>query len=93
MTKLVLFFDGCHKIYYAAADDTATIEKMTGYGYDTIIPAKFNKTLRELWGQSCFLRFVQPADLDLAKPSVEQGQPGGLSGFPTKLRNYYKEDK
>lgn len=86
---LVLFFDGCHKIYYAHGDDCATIDQMISYGYEAIV-GNFSKNLAELWRKSCGLRFVEPADFDSKKPRVEQFKVGGLRGFRTILSNYYK---
>ena len=72
MGNLILFFDGCHKIYYAERGDTATIDQMQEYGYD-VIDGDFENNLRDRWDSSCGLRFVQPADLDGDKPEVKQG--------------------
>lgn len=90
MDNLILFFDGCHKIYYADRNDVATINDMTEYGYG-VIDGDFENNLRELWDKSCYLRFVESADMDSTKPSVEQGCPDGLRGFTRKLKNYYAE--
>lgn len=86
--KLVLFFDGCHKIYFAEADDQATIAKMNGYGYETIKPEKFGQELRELWAVSCSLRFVQHAAFDPKAPEVFQFQKGGLGHIIADLKQW-----
>lgn len=85
---LVLFFDGCHKIYYAEAGDTKTIAQMNEYGYDTIKPEKFGKELRELWASSCSLRFVQHAAFDPKAPQVYQFQKGGLGRIISDLKQW-----
>lgn len=87
--NLVLFFDGCHKIYYAERTDQETIDKMIGYGY-RVAYNDFNTTLDQYWRESCGLKFISPANLDQNLPSVEQFQKGGMRGFKTKLANYYK---
>lgn len=90
--NLVLFYDGCHKIYYAERTDRPTIDMMTGYGYE-VIDGDFNKNLTELWEQSCGLRFVEPADLDFSKPHISQTDPArAMQGFKTKLSRYYGKE-
>lgn len=86
--NLVLFFDGCHKIYFAETSDTETIEKMNGWGYPTIKPENFGKELRELWAVSCSLRFVQHANFDPKAPQVFQFQKGGLGRIISDLRQW-----
>jgi hypothetical protein len=90
MDNLILFHDGCHKIYYADRRDIATTSQMKEYGYD-IIDGIFGNNLRELWGASCPLRFVNPADLDSGKPEIEQGNDDAdcLDWFIADLREYY----
>lgn len=88
MENLVLFFDGCHKIYYCEASDQKTIDQMTEYGYETIKPEKFGKELRELWASSCSLRFVSHASFDPKAPQVFQFQKGGLRGFLPDLKQW-----
>lgn len=92
MTELVLFYDDCHKIYYAKADDQKTIDQMTGYGYTTIT-GDFRKNLDELWAKSCPLRMIDPADLDFKQPSVPQGHSGQtiLRKFKADINKYFKE--
>lgn len=90
--NLILFFDGCHKIYYAERDDQEIINQMTGYGYK-VYDDNFSKDLANIWREAgaCGLRFIHHADCDMSKPQVSQFQVGGLRGFRTKLANYYKE--
>lgn len=88
MNDLILFFDGCHKIYYADRNDFETVQKMRGYDYE-VIDGDFEDNLNGLWAQSCMLRFVQPADLDRNKPEVEQGHDELPDDFIMKLENYY----
>lgn len=85
---LVLFFDGCHKIYYAESSDTKTITKMNEYGYPTIKPDNFTKELRELWSVSCSLRFVQHANFDPKAPQIYQFQKGGMRGIIKDLKQW-----
>lgn len=87
--NLILFFDGCHKIYYATRSDMTTIDQMKEWSYK-VIDGDFSENIDYLWANSCCLRFVEPADLDPCKPCVTQFQKGGLKGFRTKLHNYYK---
>ena len=54
-------YDGCHKVYliFSAADREAMLE--AGYtGPGDILPVSL---LPEVWGSSCFLRFISRADL------------------------------
>lgn len=88
-SNLILFYDGCHKIYYAERTDEATIGQMKGYGYD-VIDGNFGASLKELWRKSCSLRFVEPANLDFSHPHISQFQAGGLRGFRTILRDYFE---
>lgn len=88
LNNLVLFFDGCHKIYYAKADDKATIDNMVDNGY-AIYRDNFSKDLAELWRDSCSLRFVSPADLDFSQPHINQFEARAMRGFRTRLKNYF----
>lgn len=87
LNQLVLFFDGCHKIYFAEASDQATIEKMKEYGY-SVMADNFSKDLDDCWKASCSLKFVEHADFDPKAPKVYQFQKGGLRGFRTDLKQY-----
>jgi hypothetical protein len=78
MNEFVVFFDGCHEIYYAWIGDTKTIADMRERGWDDedmIIP-NFHQDVRyimmECWDMSCPLRFVQPANLDDKLPTLRQ---------------------
>lgn len=84
---LVLFFDGCHKIYYAQRSDTEAINQMLGYGYE-VIDGNFIENLNRLWDTSCGLRFIEPANLDPALPTVEQCEPD-MGDFADRLRAHY----
>lgn len=67
---MILFFDGCHKIYYCADSDKGTIRKMRGWGYE---PFRGNAlVMQELWENSCGLRFIQHADFDDNAPQLYQ---------------------
>lgn len=67
---MILFYDDCHKIYYADESETDTIDQFLGYGYDKI-EGDFATNVRELYTGSCSLRFISPANLD-DRPSVGQ---------------------
>jgi hypothetical protein len=67
---MILFFDDCHKIYYAADDDHFTINKMRSYGYEPF--AGDADDMQGLWENSCSLRFISPANLDTNAPHVYQ---------------------
>jgi hypothetical protein len=72
---MILFYDGCHKIYYANEDEHETIGKMVSYEYDPIHTAgveQFEATVRDLYEGSCGLRFIHPADLSDNRPNVYQ---------------------
>jgi hypothetical protein len=90
MDNFILFFDGCHKIYYADRTDVATIDQMKEWGY-SVIDGDFLSNLGDLWEKSCSLRFIQPADLDAWMPAIEQGQIDGMSEFIGKLVSYCGE--
>ena len=61
-------YDGCHKIYLIFTD--ADRREMEGCGYDasSIYPVS---ELPTVWEQTCFLRFINSADL--RQTFVEQG--------------------
>jgi hypothetical protein len=88
MDKLTLFFDGCHKIYYAERADRHTIDEMREYGYE-VITGDFSQNLDELWRKSCSLKFIEPADLDFSRPHVSQFETIELQVFETRLKKYY----
>lgn len=91
-SDLVLFYDGCHKIYYCQSSDTERIAEMRGYGYE-VETGDFWGSLKDKWQQSCGLRFVQPADTyDNEAPQIEQGKSNklhSLSGLRKQLKEYY----
>lgn len=64
-------FDGCHKIYVVRSPEE--YERLKGYGYDDddLLPAS---EIHALWLGSCFLRFVNMADLDEHPWVIEQGE-------------------
>jgi hypothetical protein len=67
-------FDGCHKIYLITNPEGR--QRMVDYGYgadnddSAILPVS---ELAQAWRQSCFLRFISPADLE-GPDFVEQGE-------------------
>lgn len=87
LNNLVLFFDGCHKIYFAEITDQATIDQMKEYGYP-VMSNNFSKDLDECWRASCSLKFVEHAAFDPKAPKVYQFQKGGLRGFRTNLKQW-----
>lgn len=87
--NLVLFFDGCHKIYYCELSDTDTIEKMKEYSYEPIT-GDFSKNLADLWRKSCPLKFVDHADFEAGAPTVPQCELSKMRGFRTRLSDYYR---
>ena len=70
--ELTIFFDGCHKIYYCDNNDQATIDKMVGYGYEPIIDSDPISVLRDLYENSCGLRFIECANFELERPELSQ---------------------
>ena len=88
MNNVILFFDGCHKIYYAERTDRQTIDEMRGYGYE-VIDGDFSQNLAELWRKSCPLKFVEPANLDFSQPHINQFETIELQVFETQLKKYY----
>lgn len=58
-------YDGCHKIYLIANDEG----RRNVEGYD-IYPAS---RLPDVWKETCWLRFISPADLNSAD-LVAQGE-------------------
>ena len=90
--NLILFYDGCHKIYYAERTDQVAINRMKKYGYE-VIDGNFSKNLTELWRKSCPLKFVSNAKLISFAPEVNQMRWSDMKGFRTRLKEYYKGAK
>ena len=84
---MILFFDGCHKIYYASPKDKETINKMRGWGYD---PFHGNSDdLQDLWENSCSLRFIQHADFADDAPEIRQSdEREDVYEFATEIEEY-----
>lgn len=53
-------WDGCHKIYVVT--DSKGRDELTEYGYDFYPIAE----LQDAWDQSCGLRFISSANLDIS---------------------------
>lgn len=75
MNQFIVFYDGCHKIYYAHEYELEEIGKMVMYGYDPIrihSDGDVRHVLQNLWENSCSLRFIEPASLDPKLPWLAQ---------------------
>jgi hypothetical protein len=70
-------FDGCHKIYVCR--NLSDIAEMEDCGWEAgdLHPAG---RIHEFWAQSCFLRFVNFADLKPHPWAIEQGDEDGDEG-------------
>lgn len=53
-------YDGCHKIYLIATEEDRETMKDCGYEEDDIYPVS---DLAAVWEDTCFLRFINSADL------------------------------
>ena len=67
---MILFYDGCHKIYYARGNDKETIRQMLSWDYEIICGNA--AVMQELWENSCSLRFIQHANFDKEGPQIYQ---------------------
>jgi hypothetical protein len=67
-------YDNCHKIYLIGNDDD--MQSMRGYGYEDgysgIYPVS---ELKWAWDESCFLRFINWADLRSVVPQDYDTEP------------------
>src|SRR5687768_8338508 len=92
MNEFVVFFDGCHKIYYAWEGELETIERMTGYGYDPIrqyYDGDVRYLLKDMWERwSCELRFISPANLVEYLPHLRQGDDD-IEQFLSDFYDYF----
>ena len=61
-------YDGCHKIYLIGGTDQMATMLDYGYGSGDILPVS---ELARVWEETCFLRFINWADL--GETVVEQG--------------------
>ena len=90
MENIILYFDGCHKLYYVHASDTATIHSMSDRGWEPsdMFPLDALKTF---WEASCPLRLVSPASLDEDMPSIPQFEEDvDIPAFIEQVRSYYQ---
>ena len=86
---VAITWDTCHKIYVLM--DEASVEKVTGYGYDPIIrkdtttTRELLSTLQEWFDESCGLRFINAC-------SNVKGDPN--MGFEDLIpQGYFDEDE